>query len=142
MSVHIRTATPADALIVATLLADLGYPQDPAELPERIATLADTASDALLVAEVDGRVAGVASLHVTPFFNEGRGRLTSLVVDPALRGLGVGGELLRAVEAAARVRGCSAIELTSAAHREQAHRFYTAAGYDVVPHRFRKALDG
>jgi len=31
--------------------------------------------------------------------------------------------------------------LTSAAQRTAAHRFYEAAGYEVVPHRFMKSLD-
>lgn len=143
MSLEIRTALPGDVSAVASLLADLGYPQQVATLPARIARLADTQTDVVLVAELDGRVVGIACLHVTLFFHEpgpGRARLTALVVDPACRGEGIGGRLLRAAEAAARQRGCTVLELTSAAHREAAHRFYQAAGYEDLPHRFLKHL--
>jgi ribosomal protein S18 acetylase RimI-like enzyme len=143
MPLKIRTALPADAAAVAALLAGLGYPQQVATLPVRIAQLADTHADAVLVAELDGQVVGVACLHVTVFFHEpgsGRARLTALVVDAACRGSGIGGRLLRATEAAAQQRGCTVVELTSAAHREAAHRFYRAAGYQDVPHRFVKSV--
>jgi GNAT superfamily N-acetyltransferase len=141
--VQIRTARPADAAALAGLLVELGYPQPADELGSRIAALADTATDTVLVAEVDGRVAGMASLHVTPFFNQGqpRGRITALVVDSNHRQRGVGHHLLQAVEAAASRRGCVAVELTSSAHRHGAHRFYLAAGYQDLPHRFLKLLD-
>ena len=43
-------------------------------------------------------------------------------------------------EDAARDRGCVEAELTSAAHRLDAHRFYLNAGYEDRPHRFRKRL--
>jgi GNAT superfamily N-acetyltransferase len=143
MPLEIRTARPDDAAGVAPLLAELGYPQQVAALPARITQLADSHTDAVLVAELDGRIVGVACLHVTVFFHEpgaDRARLTALVVDPACRGSGIGGRLLRAAEAAARRRGCAMLELTSAAHRTAAHRFYEAAGYAVVPHRFSKDL--
>ncbi|MFC4107586.1 GNAT family N-acetyltransferase [Micromonospora zhanjiangensis] len=144
MSLKIRTALPEDSSAVAPLLAELGYPQQVDTLPERIAQLADTPTDAVLVAELDGRVVGVACLHVTVFFHlpgAGRARLTALVVESAYRGAGIGARLLRAAETAAGVRGCSALELTSAAHREAAHRFYRTAGYEDLPHRFIKHLN-
>ncbi len=144
MPLKIRTAVPTDGSAIASLLAELGYPQHVAALPARIAQLANTDTDAVLVAELGGRVVGMASLHVTAFFHEpgpGRARLTALVVDPACRRSGIGGELLREAEAAARQRACTVLELTSAEHREAAHRFYQAAGYQDRPHRFIKHLD-
>ena len=141
-STVVRTAQARDAAELAVLFGQLGYPQGALGLDQRIERLADTATDAVLVAEVDGGVVGVVSLHVTPFFNEGtsRGRITSLVVGEDRRGQGIGRALLDAAEEAARRRGCYAIELTSGAHRRDAHRFYLAAGYEVQPHRFRKSL--
>ena len=142
VGVRVRDARPADAPVVARLLAELGYPQPVAGLGARIEDLVGKDSDVVLVAELGGEVVGVVSLHVTPFFNEGqsRGRVTALVVGPGRRGQGVGGVLLQAVEAAARRRGCTAMELTSSTHRHDAHRFYRVAGYHDVPHRFLKEL--
>jgi GNAT superfamily N-acetyltransferase len=141
--VQVRAARPADAPALAGLLVELGYPQPAAELGPRIAALADTAADTVLVAEVDGRVVGMASLHVTPLFPEGRsrGRITALVVDSGQRGRGIGRHLLQAMEAAASRRGCVAVELTTTPDRHGAHRFYLAAGYQDRPHRFFKQLD-
>jgi GNAT superfamily N-acetyltransferase len=141
--IKLRAARPTDAAALAGLLVELGYPQPAAELGPRIAALADTATDTVLVAEVGGQVVGMASLHVTPFINEGqsRGRITALVVDPGQRSRGIGQRLLQAVEAAASRRGCGAVELTSSPHRHGAHRFYLAAGYQDRPHRFLKQLD-
>src|SRR6185369_13200199 len=84
MPTVIRTARPSDADPVANLIAQLGNSSEGTDgVGPRIAQLADTPSDAVLVAEVDGRVVGLVSLHVTPFFNRGtsRGRITALVVD-------------------------------------------------------------
>lgn len=141
--VQVRTARPADAPVLAGLLAELGYPHGAGGLGERITALADTDTDTVLVAEIGGQVVGLASLHVTPFFNEGRarGRITALVVDPGQRGRSIGRHLLEAVEAAARRRGCGAVELTSSPYRHGAQRFYLAAGYQDLPHRFLKQLD-
>lgn len=144
MPLEIRTATPQDAFAIAPLLAELGYPQQMDELAARITQLADTRTDVVAVAELDGRIVGVACLHVTTFLHlpgAGRGRLTALVVDSAYRGSGIGGRLLRAAETAAEERGCIAVELTSAAHRTAAHRFYVAAGYKDSPHRFIKEFN-
>src|SRR3954468_22536282 len=126
MPLEIRTATSADAPALAPLLGELGYPQDVDHLAARISQLADTCTDAVIAAELDGRVVGIACLHVTAFLHlpgAGRGRLTALVVDAAYRGAGIGRRLLQAAERAAELRGCIALELTSAAHRTAAHRF-------------------
>jgi GNAT superfamily N-acetyltransferase len=143
VGVRVRDARPADAPVVGRLLVELGYPQPVAELGVWIEDLVGQDTDIVLVAEMGEDVVGVVSLHVIPFFNEGqcRGRVTALVVDSDRRGQGVGGVLLRAVEAAARRCGCKTMELTSSVHRHDAHRFYREAGYQDVPHRFLKQLD-
>lgn len=51
-----------------------------------------------------------------------------LVVDPSLRGRGVGKELLAAAREAAREAGCVRIELVTNQRRHGAHRFYGREG--------------
>ena len=51
-----------------------------------------------------------------------------LVVDPSLRGRGVGKELFAAARDAARQAGCVRIELVTNQRRHGAHRFYEREG--------------
>ena len=51
-----------------------------------------------------------------------------LVVDPSLRGRGVGKELLAAAREAAQAAGCARIELVTNQRRHGAHRFYEREG--------------
>ena len=53
---------------------------------------------------------------------------------------GIGRLLLREAESLARQSGAVRIELTSAAHREEAHAFYRACGYGEGAVRFVKRL--
>lgn len=92
------------------------------------------------VAELDGRVAGVATakefpgLHVsTPVV-----WLTVLVVDEQVRGRGVGRRLVEEAEQWARARGAPRMSLTSAVHRKEAHEFYVRLGYQQTGVRLTK----
>jgi GNAT superfamily N-acetyltransferase len=132
----IRAAVHDDAPVISELLAQLGRTVDADELRMRLASLVGDA----LVAELDGAVVGVLHLHLTEFLFEYRGRVTVMVVAEAHRGRGIGAHLLAAAEDLARERGCESMEVTSAGHREGAHRFYETNGYTIQPHRFRKGL--
>ncbi len=64
-----------------------------------------------------------------------------LVTAGAHRGQGVGAALLDELSARAREAGCSLIDLDSALHRQDAHRFYIREGMPIVSFHFAKALD-
>jgi GNAT superfamily N-acetyltransferase len=134
--VSIRAAGPADAPAISRLLEQLGRTIGADELRARLAALKGDA----LVAELDGAVVGVLHLDVTEFLFECRGRVTAMVVADGHRGHGIGAQLLAAAEDLARDKGCESMEVTSAGHREAAHRFYATNGYVIQPHRFRKRL--
>jgi len=131
VAVSIRQARGADAPRMAELLGQLGYPAD----AERVrAGLRDWHADprgVVLVADVDGAVAGLASLYAVPFLERGvsRGRLTALVVDGAYRGQGLGRALVTHAEEAARRLGCGDMEITSARERAVALGLYARLGY-------------
>jgi GNAT superfamily N-acetyltransferase len=76
-----------------------------------------------VVAELDGRLAGMAQLGPT-------GRLRALFVDAPLQGKGVGRELLAAIEELAMRRDCTRL---FGAMSLNAVAFYTRAGFRPLP---------
>jgi GNAT superfamily N-acetyltransferase len=129
---RIRTARPADAEALVPLFEQWGYPEPAGEIAARLAAW-DAADDhAVLVAEVDGAVAGLAAVGaVLHLALPGRfARLAGLAVDAAHRRRGVGSALVRAAEDVARGWGCDRMEITSSRSRAEAPGFYPALGYD------------
>ncbi len=138
--VSIRTAEVADAPAIAALMVQLGYEAGAVLIARKLGILAANAGDCVLLAEVDGAVAGVISLHVVELFHaEGRiGRITSLVVDSEHRGNGVGEALAGAADRFFTEQGCVRAEVTSGDHRPAAHAFYETQGYAPDERRFMK----
>lgn len=86
------------------------------------------------VVERAGRVVacvGVAPCDPPPAVPDGRAcvELKRLYVDASVRRRGLGGALVRRVEAWAREHGADAVTLWSDTRFADAHRLYTAAGY-------------
>jgi len=86
------------------------------------------------VAEVDGRVVGVANVQArSSLTHDARSALlSSVAVAEESRGRGIGSALLGAVEDAARTLGCTRIGLQSALVRERAHAFYRERGFEEL----------
>lgn len=101
-------------------------------------------SDTLVLAEIDGAVVGLASLHesLALEYDEPAAKLSAIVVDEEYRGRGVGRSLVQAMEAEARSRECGLIFLTTNERRADAHAFYEAVGFEYTGRRFAKRLDG
>ncbi len=141
---RIRPARVADAERMASLCGQLGYPLTPELARERIERLGASERDALLVAERMGAAAGWVHAAEQDLFEIGRRcEILGLVVDASCRRLGVGAQLLQAVEAWARQRGLTAISVRSAVPRAESHPFYAKYGYARIKsqHVYRKALD-
>jgi GNAT superfamily N-acetyltransferase len=64
-----------------------------------------------------------------------------LVTAAARRGQGVGSALLAELTARGRAAGCRVIDLDSALHRADAHRFYIRERMPIVAFHFGRALD-
>ncbi|GGI44490.1 DNA-binding MarR family transcriptional regulator [Agromyces flavus] len=101
---------------------------------------------AFLLARLHGRAIGCGGVLFEP---DGTGYLKRMWVADDVRGMGVGGRLLAALEAAARERGCVATTLETNASLTEAIAMYRASGYAEVPafndefyadHWFRKDL--
>jgi GNAT superfamily N-acetyltransferase len=140
----IRAATPADASALVPLLGELGYEVQAATLADKLARLCHSADDCVLIATGAAGSAplGIIACHVLePLHTPGRlGRITALVVSQSQRRRGVGERLLAAAVAFCRGRGCPRLEVTSATHRDGAHAFYLAAGFEATSRRFVRTL--
>jgi GNAT superfamily N-acetyltransferase len=140
--IEVRGAVPADAADAARLLGQLGYPVPPQEAAERLAQVLRDSHGTVLVAADYGPLAGLIALHWAPMLQDPRpvARITTLVVDEAERGRGIGRLLLEAGAQAARQAGCDLLELTTGSQREEAHAFYRAQGFVSTSLRFSRSL--
>ena len=84
-----------------------------------------------IVARLDGRIIGCATLSMTMGVGAGRkAYLEDFVVDPSIQGQGVGGKIWDEITSWCRERGLK-LFFTSSATKEAAHRFYLAHGATV-----------
>lgn len=140
--VYIRPAVLEDAPGIATLLVTLGYPCSAEEAGIRLMHLRDEPEQQLWIAEEHGEAVAMIALDVRYYLPLGARtcRITALVVLDAFHGRGIGKRLLREAEQKARQAGATRVELTTAMHREAAHQFYKACGYENASLRFVKRL--
>jgi N-acetylglutamate synthase-like GNAT family acetyltransferase len=138
----IRDARPEDAQALARLIEQLGYPTSPDAVVRRVDLLASSEADRLVVAELEGRVVGLASVHISLSveYDEPSAKLSAIVVDSDYRRRGIGEALVAEIEAEARARGCCLVFLTTAERRGEAHAFYRRIGFEETGRRFAKWL--
>ena len=128
---EIRQAAAGDSRALERLIAQLGYAVTEAEVAARLAAMMREGR-VVLVAQLDGAVVGCLSTSVMRVLHRPApvGRISMLVVDAAVRGRGIGAELVRAAERALTAGGCGLVEVTSNLSRTEAHRFYEQLGYE------------
>ena len=106
---------------------------------EHLAEMVQSPASLVLVARVDGRIAGSLTLAMFRIPTGLRAWIEDVVVDGDARGNGVGEALnLRAIEEA-RKRGAVTVDLTSRPSREAANRLYQRLGFvarDTNVYRF------
>lgn len=116
-----------------------GPPLDP-RYREALAAIAHDPNNALFVAEIDGRVVGAFHLTIIQYVANHGGRVAQLenvIVEPSVRGRGIGEAMMRWAIDEARRRGCFRVQLTSNKARLRAHRFYERLGF-VASHQGMK----
>ena len=143
--VLIRLAEASDRDACLRLLAMLGGPDGRAPLPasaSAFAALLDRTRGEVHVAEKDGAVVGMAaqSFNLAMRYGGEYAQLEELVVDPAARGLNLGGRLLEASIASARARGAAEYGLYLVAWTENNRPFYEKYGLKVVGSEMRMAF--
>lgn len=138
----VRECTAPDAVAVAALLGELGYPATPESVPGRLARLAHGGRAVALAAVRGDVVVGLATVHLLAGLHASNdvAQLTALVVTDTARRHGVGRQLVSAAEEWARSRGCQRIFVTTALHRHAAHAFYERLGYEHTGRRYAKPL--
>ncbi|MFL5466512.1 MAG: GNAT family N-acetyltransferase [Gemmatimonadaceae bacterium] len=122
------------------MLDQLGYPTSADDIPPRLEKLSARPGTVVLVAEDDGVVVGVVTVHLFQAMHAGEpiAWLTTLVVDERARGRGVGSALVARAEDWARQHGAKRISLTSALRRTEAHEFYKRRDYEHTGVRLTK----
>jgi len=94
-----------------------------------------------LVAEVDDRLTGFASLRVTDSLDpDPYAELADLFVEPESRRLGVASRLVKYAEGIAREHGASHIVVLTGQKNTEALAFYRSAGYEEFATAMRKPL--
>ncbi len=135
-----RPATIKDLPIIVRMLADdfLGSQRERDEepLPESyvraFAEIDSSPNNELIVAEIDGEVIGTMQLTFIPniaFQGGKRMLIESVRVDSKLRGQGIGKKFMEFAINRAKEKDCLFVQLTTAADREDAHRFYANLGF-------------
>jgi len=91
-------------------------------------------NNTLYVWDQDGAVMGCLQLTFIPGMSY-RGswiaKVEGVRVDRSLRGTGVGEQMMQAVIAKARARGCKQLQLTTNKQRVDAQRFYKRLGFEA-----------
>jgi GNAT superfamily N-acetyltransferase len=141
--ISIREARPGDAAAIADLLADIGHPVSPQDVPMRLEAFA-AGPGKVFVAEDGSGVLGVVTVNRLALLHRDTpvAFLNALVVRADHRGRGVGRALVDAVQSQARDWGCATVELTSRDDRHGAHQFYVRLGFSTRSRKFVRAVAG
>jgi GNAT superfamily N-acetyltransferase len=140
MQLKFRQATREDLPEIVRMLADdfLGARRErydnplPESYVKAFEEIEADKNNELIVAEKDGEVIGTLQITFTPsisFQGGKRATVESVRVDAKYRGQGVGKELMKWAINRAREEDCFAVQLTTNAEREDAHRFYENLGF-------------
>jgi ribosomal protein S18 acetylase RimI-like enzyme len=133
--VNVRPAERRDAEAVLALMEGLTRPavaEDSAPQREVFAAHLRHEDAEIFVAELDGRVAGAASLWFRPRLNwtTPQAWIPDLYVEPDFRRQGAARALLDACADEARRRGCHRLVLESGHARTEAHGLYESYGFE------------
>jgi GNAT superfamily N-acetyltransferase len=142
--IEVRPAEARDAVAIARLAGELGYPSTAALVRVRLAAVREDPRHATFIAASTGDEV-IGWIHLSESHSPGsdpRAEIANLVVDSRFRSAGTGRVLVQRGEEWARERGLGVIGVHSNIIRERAHAFYLRLGYTVAKSQkvFRKTL--
>ena len=144
MALGIRNSNPQDFEDIIPLLRQLWPDKQISEerLHEVFSRSLNSPSDGLFCAELDGKVVGFCAVTIlNNFWQEGyTAYLSTMVVGEKHRSQGIGKLLTEKVCEFAKAKGCGSVELDSAFHRADAHRFYENLGFQKRAYTFSKEV--
>jgi ribosomal protein S18 acetylase RimI-like enzyme len=131
----IRPARETEITEILGLLGELGRPchgGSPAPVREAAEEILSRPDTEILVAELDGRLLGLACLLTLPRLGHAslEARLLDLVVSDDARAARVGRRLVEAVVERATASGCHLLRLECGHHRTGAQGFYRHLGFE------------
>jgi len=127
MAQHIiRRALASDAVELARLTSQLGYPASETAIRTRLMRMMGSSDDCVLVAEVSSsELAGWIHGFLSQLLeSDYRVEIGGLVVDERWRRNGIGRRLVRAVDDWAMERGATEISVRCREERVESHKFY------------------
>jgi GNAT superfamily N-acetyltransferase len=128
-----RQLTSDDSAAAAELSSQLGYPNSPDELRQRIEETSRSADRVAFAAVLDGQIVGWIDAAIERHLQSSAcAVIGGLVVRDDARGLGIGRRLCLEVEDWARSQSIPVVRVRSQIKREDAHRFYLRDGYSKV----------
>ena len=131
MNCEIRECVLADTASIFELnRSEMGYDYSLEETKQNIKELLLSAHDKIYVAVVDGSVVGY--VHANDYkliYAPAMKNIMGIAVSSKYKKMGIGKELLVAVETWAKADGVKGVRLVSGASRKEAHLFYERCGY-------------
>ncbi len=143
-SINVRQCTHADAEAVTSLLPQLWPDQslDRQLLKDTFHKAIDSPQQRYLCAIVESQIVGFCSLSIkhSLWCQSLLAHIDEIIVDSNFRGRGIGTRLLEEAEKIAVNLRSERVELDSAFHRRDAHRFYEKMGFENRAYLFSKKL--
>ena len=147
-----RSAVRADLEGIVGMLADdkLGRTRENPDLPleasyvEAFLAIEEDPNNELIVAEADGKLAGVLQLTFLPsitYRGSWRAMIEGVRTASSMRGRGIGRELIRHAIGLAEEKGCRLVQLTTDKSRPDAIRFYENLGFSPTHEGMKLRLD-
>jgi len=142
VALTIRDASLSDAPALASLMCELGYETERAEMETRLKSILFNPVYKTFVAIMDGCVCGMIGTltYLSYEHNDLGGRILALVTLSRVRRRGIGRALIATAEKDFAQRGVMRVALDTRLTREDAHKFYQSLGYERNGWRFVKQL--
>ena len=125
----IRKAKASDAVALAKLSGEFGYPATTAEMKRRLKELFSRSYHGLFVAEVDSIVGWIHVSLIQSLESDSFAEIRGLVVAESHRGSGIGTQLVAKAETWTQEKGCCRIRVRTNIMRKKARIFYRRLGF-------------